>query len=172
MTAPASKADLMNQINEAWTAYTSALAGVDPAQALVPSADGWSVRDEVAHVSAWERSVTALLKGESRAAAVGFEPDEYEASDIHQINARIKAAAADLSLAEAVARAEATHADLLAVLEPLSWDDLQKPYTHYQPDDTPEPGDERPVLNWVLGDTTEHYAEHQANLERTRNAAS
>ena len=77
-----------------------------------------------------------------------------------------------VELLEAVARAETTHADLLAVLEPLSWDDLHKPYAHYQPGSTPEPGDERPVLNWVLGDTTEHYAEHQANLERTRDAAS
>lgn len=164
MTAPASKADLMNQINEAWTTYTGALAGIDPDQALVPGDDGWSVRDEVAHVSAWERSLLALLKGESRAEAIGFTPDEYESADIHQMNARIKADAADLSLAEAVARAEATHADLLAVLEPLTWDDLQRPYSHYLPDTKAD--EDPPVLGWVLGDTTEHYAEHLANLER------
>ena len=168
MPAPASKADLMNQINEAWSAYIGAASAIDPAQALVPGADGWSVKDQVAHVSAWERSLLALLTGESRATAIGFTADEYASADIDQMNARIVEAAADLSLAEALARAEVTHADLLAVLDRLSWEDLHQPYTHFQPNSQPD--EDLPVIEWVLGNTVEHYAEHQGYLERTRDA--
>jgi hypothetical protein len=166
MAAPASKADLMNQINQGWSAYFDAASGVDPAQALVPGADGWSVKDQVAHVSAWERSLLALLTGESRAEAIGFTPEEYAAADIDQMNARIVVAAAGLSLAEAMSRAEATHAELLAVLDRLTWEDLQRPYTHYQPNSQPD--EDLPVIEWVLGNTVEHYAEHQGYLEQTR----
>ena len=48
-------------------------------------------------------------------------------------------------------------ARLVAVLGGLSDDDLQKPYSHYQPTD---PDERRPVVGWVAGNTYEHYAEH------------
>ena len=50
-----------------------------------------------------------------------------------------------------------SHAQLVAALGKLSDADLQKPYSHYQPGDA---GQERPVVDWVGGNTYEHYAEH------------
>jgi hypothetical protein len=38
----------------------------------------------------------------------------------------------------------------------LSSNDLLLPYCHYQPSEA----EERPVLEWVAGNTYEHYAEH------------
>jgi hypothetical protein len=53
-----------------------------------------------------------------------------------------------------------THALLMALLSRLSDADLQQPYNLYQPNDPRDPGDNRPVVDWVAGNTYEHYAEH------------
>jgi hypothetical protein len=45
----------------------------------------------------------------------------------------------------------------MTALEKLSDADLQKPYSHYQPGD---PDEKRPVIEWVAGNTYEHYEEH------------
>src|SRR5207249_3693099 len=38
--------------------------------------------------------------------------------------------------------------------------DLRRSYNHYQPNDPRDPNDDRPVVEWVGGNTYEHYAEH------------
>jgi hypothetical protein len=48
---------------------------------------------------------------------------------------------------------------LFVKLDGMSWDDLMKP----RHADDPE---KRPVLMWVLGDTTEHFLEHRETIER------
>ena len=53
-----------------------------------------------------------------------------------------------------------TYDRLVAKLEGMSFDDLMKPR---YPEEDPE---KRPLLLWVLGDTTEHFAEHRATIER------
>jgi hypothetical protein len=53
-----------------------------------------------------------------------------------------------------------TYERLLAKLEAMSFEDLLKPR---YPDKDPE---KRPLLLWVLGDTSEHFAEHRATIEK------
>ena len=48
---------------------------------------------------------------------------------------------------------------LIAKLESMSFDDLMKPRHAEDPE-------KRPLLMWVLGDTTEHFAEHRAMIEK------
>jgi hypothetical protein len=45
-------------------------------------------------------------------------------------------------------------------LDAMTDADLRRSYNHYQPDDPRDPGDDRPVVEWVAGNTYEHYAEH------------
>ena len=52
-----------------------------------------------------------------------------------------------------------TYEKLLAKLESMSFEDLLKP-RH------PEDPEKRPLLMWVLGDTSEHFAEHREVIER------
>ena len=40
----------------------------------------------------------------------------------------------------------------------LTDEDLAKPYSHYQPHEPPF--NERPVVLWVIGNTSDHYDEH------------
>ncbi len=50
------------------------------------------------------------------------------------------------------------HAELVKKLESIPFEDLMMPRRA----DDPE---KRPLALWVLGDTTEHFAEHRATIE-------
>ena len=66
-------------------------------------------------------------------------------------------------LPEVVAESQATHGELMALLNSMSQEDLEKPYSHYQPD-VPPPN-AAPVGGWVHGNTWDHYNEHIGWLE-------
>lgn len=48
--------------------------------------------------------------------------------------------------------------ELIVKLKSTPFEDLMKPH-HLDPE-------RRPLLAWVLGDTTEHFAEHRATIEK------
>jgi uncharacterized damage-inducible protein DinB len=130
-----------------------------PADEFVRSRpDGWSVRDHVVHVTAWERSLLALLLGQSRPQAIGLTDEEEAALELDDINARILARAAHLSPAEVRQQSAETHAELMQMLRSLTDADVNLPYSHYQPG--PGENAERPVFGWIAGNTFEHYEEH------------
>jgi hypothetical protein len=60
---------------------------------------------------------------------------------------------------EVMADLRSTYEVLIAKLEAMSFDDLMAP----RHADDPE---RRPLLMWVLGDTTEHFEEHRQTIER------
>jgi hypothetical protein len=45
---------------------------------------------------------------------------------------------------------------MIETLQPLADEDLQRPYSYYQP---PRSQD-GPIIDWVIGDTYSHYAQH------------
>jgi hypothetical protein len=134
-------AELVNQVQDA-----GGLTRVE--------ADGWTVKDHLAHIGAWERSLLALIEGEDRAAAMGVS-ETVEGTDA--INEEVRKLHTLDTPDEARAYFRDSHAQMVAALEKLSDADLQKPYSHFQPSDSDE---KRPVVAWVAGNTYEHYAEH------------
>lgn len=167
MDHPTSKDELMERINRAWTSFRAVAFNVDSSVVATPGPDGWSAKDQIAHVSAWERSLMGLLQKGSRAAAMGVEESLYAAHDTDAINAQIYARVKELPLAEVKRQADATHAELLAVLDGLSWEDLNKPCSDYVAGAPADGPDDDPVGAWVVGNTYEHYLEHQGYLEKT-----
>lgn len=65
----------------------------------------------------------------------------------------------DRSAEDVLNELKQTYEKLLAKLDGMSFEDLLKPR---HPDD-PE---KRPLLLWVLGDTSEHFAEHRETIEK------
>jgi hypothetical protein len=61
---------------------------------------------------------------------------------------------------EALGFSRRTHEALMERLRAMSDADLRRSYNHYQPNDPRDPGDDRPVVEWVAGNTYDHYAEH------------
>ncbi len=160
---------LLARIGERWLQLEAIVASFPADRRESPGPDGWSLKDHVAHVTAWERSLLALLRGEDRAAAVGLDRAFYDA---HETDILVNAAIRDLHLADpfdsALEDFAATHREVLALLDGLDDSALSLPYSHYQPEDLPY--NERPVIGWIAGNTFEHFEEHTGWLTALRQA--
>jgi hypothetical protein len=123
----------------------------------ITGSDGWAVKDHLIHLGAWELSLIGLLEGRDRVTAMGVPGVEAETE---AINRAVWTLHRDKTPQEAMAFFAATHAQLLSVLDKLSDDDLQLPYSHYQPQSKGRKGTDQPVYGWVAGNTFGHYSEH------------
>jgi hypothetical protein len=85
-----------------------------------------------------------------------------------EINAVIHRHYLDVPLEEVLAYYQEAHVELVAAIEKLSDDDLLRPYSYFQPDD-PIRDAATPVINWIIGNTFDHYEEH-LQLIRQRQA--
>ena len=150
---------VIEPIEESWQQLTALVDSLGPDGLAQIGPDGWAVKDHLAHVAAWEASLIALFEGADRGKAMGISATGDEQTD--ELNDAIWKLHQHLSPAEAVAYFRQTHAELLRVLGNLSDEDLQRPYNDYQPNDPRAPDDNRPAMDWVAGNTWEHYDEHR-----------
>ena len=162
------KAELLADTEQSWNALNHALNQLTEAQmTTIRDAQGWSVKDHVVHLMAWERSVVYLLNGRPRHEALGvdealFLKDSQDEDD--EINAVIQAQQKDLPLATALAQLRQVHEQLLHALEPLTDAELHKPSRHFLPHE-PGEGDERPVFKVIYGNSAHHFSEHLGWIE-------
>jgi hypothetical protein len=158
--AISNKQALLAAIDQHWAALTTALDRLTPADFTAHHDDhGWTVKDHLVHLAAWERSVVYLLTGRPRHAGLGVAETLYLSGGEDAINDAITSANQQVSTMAALAELRAVHAELLAVLAPLSDADLQQRYRHYLPDE-PGEGDGPPVIGVVYSNSGNHYVEH------------
>jgi len=144
-------------IERGWDELNAMIDSLGPHGLTVTGTDGWAVKDHLVHIAAWELSLLGLLQGAERRSAMGV-PGADEATDA--INAAVWALHGGKTPEQALAFFRETHAALMLKLATLSDADLERPYNHYQPNDPRDASDNRPVVDWVAGNTWEHYAEH------------
>ena len=145
----------MQRIEVSWNQLAELVNQVEDAGGLTKlGKDGWSVKDHLAHVAAWEHSLAALIEGRDRLEAMGVRGVE-ENTDV--INEAVRKLHEGDVADEALAYFRDSHVQMVAALGKLSDADLQKPYSHFQPSD---PDEKRPAIGWVAGNTYEHYAKH------------
>ena len=159
------KAQLMARIGRSRARLEATVGRLSDAELEAPGPDGgWSVKDHLAHLAAWEGSLLALLEGRSRAAVIGVDEVTYRQTDEAGLNALIYERNRDRPLPEVLADFRQAHERVLAVLDRMTLDDLLKPYSHYQPDDPPF--NANPVAGWVRGNTEAHFDDHTAWIEK------
>jgi hypothetical protein len=124
---------------------------------------GWTVKDHLAHLFVWEEGITALLRREPRWEAMGVDMELAQSRLVEKtedaLNQVMRDRMQELSLAEVRERLRRSHEELAVLVESMDADDVLRGYSHFAPD---EPGEEtgRPVLGWVVGNSSEHYREH------------
>jgi hypothetical protein len=159
------KAELLTHIERDWTALHDRLDQLSEADmTTLTNADGWTVKDHIAHLTAWERSVIFLLQGKPRHAGLGVPEAVYQKGSYDDINELIFEQEKDRPLTAVIAQFHQTHRELLDLLQPLTDADLHKPYAHYLPDE-PGDGDGPPAINVVYGNTAHHFREHLGWIE-------
>ena len=145
----------VSRVDSAWNELSALIEKLGPDRLMAKAGDGWTVKDHVAHIGAWEHSLRGLIEGEDRLKAMGVHESLEENTDV--VNDAVFKLHEHETSAETLEYFRDSHAQLMAILDKLSDADLAKPYSHYQPSD---PDEKRPVRGWVAGNTYEHYAEH------------
>jgi hypothetical protein len=155
---PITKAQLLKETDQRWSELNAALDRLtDDQMTNIRDAEGWAVKDHLTHIAAWERSMVYLFQGKSRHEGLGVD-EKLFLQDDEAINAVIQRQNKDLTAAEARAQMTDVHNQLLALLEPMTDEDLMKPYSYYAPNATSEA--ESPVFFRVHGNAAGHFEEH------------
>jgi hypothetical protein len=113
--------------------------------------DGWSVKDVLGHLAFWE----GLAVSQFTLLRAGGAPEPI--SDMDAVNARVLADTRRLPLEEVRHKEQVSYDALLGMLQGALPDELLEPghfaWTKGQP-----------FVNWIAGDSWEHYEEHLPEL--------
>jgi len=153
----------MEQIERGWRELQGLVESLGPGGLELKGSGTWAVKDHLVHIAAWELSLLGLLNGEDRRTAMGVPG---VAEDTDAINEAVWLKHRNETVDQALAFSRSTHEALVERLGEMSDADLRRSYNHYQPNDPRDPNDDRPVVEWVGGNTYEHYAEHSGWIDQ------
>jgi len=157
---PGSKAELMSAIRREWKLLMEVVDKLDEQKMTALDAGGWSPKDNLAHLSEWMNSLMGYHMDRRPAEEVmRITPEQAEGWDMEIINPVLFERNKDRPIQDVLDELKQVYERLLAKLDSTSFEDLLKP--RHADDPT-----RRPLLMWVLGDTTEHFAEHRETIEK------
>jgi hypothetical protein len=158
---PGSKAELMSAIKREWNSLMDVVAKLEAANKITTADEGgWSPKDNLAHLAEWMNSLMGYHMDRRPPHEVMRVSEEVTRDwDMEVINPVLYERNKDRSLEDVTDELKQVYQRLVAKLDAMSFEDLMKP----RHADDPE---KRPLLMWVLGDTTEHFAEHRETIEK------
>lgn len=133
--------------------------------------DGWTIKDILAHIAAWEDVLRGFhVQAQPFDQVVGMESADYWDTQQDEINEGFYQRYRDWSVEQVVSFARATHEHLVEILEALPEGALSDPPAHYGG----EAPRQNPLINYIAGNTYKHYEEHLTTireiLDRTGHA--
>ena len=152
-TEKMTKPELLNHIRTERGRLEETLARLTHAQMLLPGVDGeWSVKDALAHISAWERRMISWVGSHLH----GEEPDIPLPWDVERMNFETYAQVKDKPLSEVLEEFRLSYWDSLTLTETLSEEQLQTVYADSWP--------MGPLWTGVAANTNLHYIEHRTDI--------
>ncbi|MDQ2886854.1 MAG: ClbS/DfsB family four-helix bundle protein [Chloroflexota bacterium] len=164
------KSSLLAKVSNGYNAFERLLAPLSEEQMLASELnDGWSVKDNIAHITSWHRRLLELLQAAERRRAPAQIPGTLDDAEVDQINARFYQENKALALNAVLQQFRTTYIQVVAAIQALSDEDL----TSTQRFDWLQG---ETLWQVVEGDTYGHYQEHteiiQAWLERSQQHSS
>jgi trk system potassium uptake protein TrkA len=158
---PKDKADLLARIQREWQALLQLVHDLSDEQMAARDRGGWSVKDNLAHITEWESFVLLnQFQDYSPHKALRMEQAQLEPFDETRVNAALFERNKDRPLTSVLLDLHATHAQLLAALERVSESELAALSSSIGPE-------QKPVMTWVVYNTYEHYEEHRKTIQGT-----
>ncbi len=154
--------EMLKRMQDGWDSFQAYLKTLAEQQMTVPGDDvGWTVKDHIVHLAAWEDGIAALLAGQSRRERMGVDQETWKSGDFDRINAVIQAQHKGKSLAEARKMLEDAHQRLVDGVRQLSDQDLLRPYRSFDQNSTSD----NPIFASIVGNSYGHYEEHKPWIE-------
>ena len=157
LAATPTKADLIEDINRAWSNLEGAIADLGE-EALTAPGDDWSVKDHLTHIEAWERYLLAVLERRSPSTAIGIDLATVRSTADDPLNELIRESTKEQPLSQVLADLRHTHKRLLAVIAALPEDDLERLAADYQPEELADDTDS--IAGWIAHICDEHLRDH------------
>lgn len=159
-------ADLDRVLAAAWSDLASLLAGLSETDLLAEDAAGWTIRDHLTHLVAWEDSVAALFQGRQRHEGLGVDATFYAEASFDEINDVIMRGQRHLTRHEALASLRRSHDALLAGIRLLSDADLNRTVADFFPQAARD--DDRRMIDFIYENSAGHFAEHLEWMQAIR----
>jgi hypothetical protein len=157
---PGSKAELMSAIRREWKLLMDVVEKLDEQKMMALDEGDWSPKDNLAHLSEWMNSLMGYhIDRRPPEEVMRLTPEQTQGWDMEIINPVLFERNKDRPIQDVLDELKQTYERLLAKLDAMSFEDLLKP--RHSDDPT-----KRPLLMWILGDTTEHFAEHRETIEK------
>lgn len=157
---PGNKTELLASIEHEWTSLMNIVEKLDFTQMIALDEGGWSPKDNLAHLAEWMNALMGYHLDRRPRHEVMRVPEEVTKDwDFEVINPVLFERNHNRPVQDVLAELKSVYAELINKLGAMNYEDLLLP----RHADDPE---KRPVLMWVLGDTTEHFAEHRATIEK------
>ncbi len=126
MPADPGKESLAQLTNQAWFDFVTYVDGLSQAQwETLTDAAGWSAKDHVAHVTAWDLAAVELLKHHVPIQrTLGVTDAAWTSGEFDTINAELYHLHREESVVQVKSQRDDVHTRLLAVLDTFSNEDL------------------------------------------------
>jgi hypothetical protein len=158
--SPGDSTALLMRIEREWRELQDAVARCDRTKLGSHPAAAWSIKDHLAHLSAWERFLCLYHLGDLLEHEVmGVEGATYRGLGEDGVNAVLYTRNKDRSLADFEADLRRRHAEVPDRIREFPFDMLLGPRF-------PEDPDAGSRLRWVLSNTCEHCREHRVAIEQ------
>ena len=157
--SPTNKAELLQRIRADRARLEKVLAPLDDAALEKPAADGWAIKDHLAHLAAWSQKAAAGIEGRPAYEGLGLDKSAMGLSE-EELNARLQARSHSRPAAELVAEFRQANDHILQLISDLPESRLFGPQA-----------DER-LLGNITGNTYEHDEEHRGWIEERLRAQS
>jgi len=159
-TFPQSKTELMSEIEREWAALMDVVAQLSPEHMLTPDDGGWSPKDNLAHITEWMNILLGYYFDHRPShEVIGVDPEVTETWDYDRMNDIMFKRDRNQPIEQVLSELKSMYAKVYARLESMTYNDLMKPRNENDPQKTP-------LINSVIGNTSDHFAEHRETIEK------
>jgi hypothetical protein len=127
MSAATNRADLIVVTEKEYAKLRRLIDPIPEARALVPDADGWSIRDIIVHRTHWSGLFFVWKTGGEAGEAVQTPAPGYKWNQLRAYNATIRAAASETGWSAACADLATAHGRMMAYLRGADEAELYTP---------------------------------------------
>jgi hypothetical protein len=157
---PENMAELLSAIEAEWKRLLHVVGELTPEQMSTPDQGGWSPKDNLAHVAEWMRILMGYHMDKHPAHEVlGVAPEVTQDWEMEVINPVLFERNRARSTEDVLSDLKRTYAQLMTKLRTTPFETLMQPR---HPDDP----DKQPLVDWVVGNTSAHFAEHRETIEK------